>query len=344
LFINFGEELGAGSYDSLDADPVDVFTDENPLLAAYEAFADTRLESNHRCPEPVIRASNEVIENNEVRTEKHPAGVPGGDDVAVHHLGCDTFGNKLNESMTRTIEALVDSSPFPEPEIQVLLRQKDGDPAFYYPLKRALPDGVDIRTAHDAKGSEAEHVIITKVVKNQGFPSIQNDKWVDPVKRPPEIYEKRGVSYRLEAERRLFYVALTRAKTHLDVLTVEGAESVFIDELPDSQCEHVRPLPEEELTRIETEGTIRRSIDGTVYARPNDPFATFDWNGRGLVDLNLYDATRAQRDTIDDLAGSGQEVTLTNCEIEFRPSSSEEDQESYRLQLQLDPAVTIQQK
>lgn|GEM_PF-2507232 len=342
LFIDFGGELGAGEYDSLDADPVEVFTDDNPLLSEYSAFADTRMEDNYRCPEPVVAASNAVIGNNEVRTEKQPSGLPGGDTIQVHHLGCDTFEYKLNRSMIRKIDELVDSSEFSPEETQVLLRQKDGDPTFYYPLRSALPDGVDIRTAHDAKGSEAEHVVIPKVVTNHGYPSIRGDKWVDPVKKPPEIYEEHGVSYQLEEERRLFYVALTRAKTHLDVLTVQGAESVFVEELPDEQCEHVRPLSDDELSTVETEYELRRAVSGVVDAKPNDRYATFDWEGRGFVDLNLYDATPAQIEAVDDLAGSGQRVTLDNCGVQYRESADGGEEPSERLQLQLDDSVTIE--
>jgi len=342
LFINFGDELDAGECDSIDVDPVEVFTDDNPLLSEFDAFADTRLEDNYRCPETVVRASNEVIRNNEVRTEKQPTGLPGGDEISIHHLGCDTYEYKLNKSMKRKINSLIKESPYKPSETQVLLRQKDGDPTFYYPLKRALPNGVDIRTAHDAKGSEAEHVIIPKVVKNHGYPSIRGDKWVDPVKRPPEIYEDKGVSYQLEEERRLFYVALTRARTQLDVLTVQGAESVFIDELPDEECEHVRPLSEDELNTVETERELRRTVTGSVHSKVRGNYATFDWEDRGLVDLNLYDATPDQKQEIARLAGSSQQVTMENCGIEYRESAGGGEEVSHRLQLQLDDDVSIQ--
>lgn len=341
LFIDFGDKLGAGECDSFELDPVEVFTDDNPLLSDFDAFADTRLEDNHRCPETVVEASNEVIRNNEVRTEKQPTGLSGGDRVTIYHLGCDTYAYKLNRSMTRKIESLIEASPYKPSETQVLLRQKDGDPTFYYPLTRALPEGVNIRTAHDAKGSEAEHVIIPKVVKNHGYPSIQGDIWVDPVKRPPEVYEATGVSYQLEEERRLFYVALTRTKTQLDVLTVQGAESVFIDELPDESCEHVRPLADDELTTIETERELRRPVTGVVDGKPNDFYATFDWDDRGFVDLNLYDATPEQKQEVARLAGTRQRVTLENCGIQYRKSADGGEAESHRLQLQLDSEVSI---
>ena len=349
LFINFGAELGAGTYPEVDADPWEVFTDENRHLAGYgdddegfRVFTDTRLEDNYRCPEPVVDASNRVIRNNEVRTEKDPTGSPGGQPIRIQHLGCDTFGNKLDESMMRTVQELVEASPYEPEETQVLLRQKEGDPTFYYPLKQALPDGVDIRTAHDSKGSEAEHVIIPKVIETGGYPSIQSDKWVEPVDHPPGVYADRDVSYQLEEERRLFYVALTRSKARLDVMTVQGAESVFIEELPDDRCEHRRPLPTDRLQELDESREIREDARGVVADRTSAGYASFDWADRGYVDLNLYDATDEQTAVIDDLVDSGEPVTLRNCGIQYRRANGDDSGDSQRPQLQLDDAVEIE--
>lgn len=341
LFINFGNELGAGEFDSVETDPVEVFTDDNPLLSEYNAFVDTRLEDNYRCPDTVVNASNAVIKNNKVRTEKDPSGLPGGELITIHHLSCDTFPNKLNQSMIRKVRALIKQSPHEPSETQVLLRQKDGDPAFFFPLKSALPDTVDIRTAHNAKGSEAEHVIIPKVVQNQGYPSIQGDKWVEPVERPPEIYEKHDTSYQLEEERRLFYVALTRAESELDVLTVQGAESVFIDELPDDECEHVRSLTDSELKEIETNNEICRSVTGTVDGMPNEYFATFDWDEGDLISVNLYDASDEQKQRLQQFSESGQTITLDKCKIRAPNQNNENGDDTSPLQMKIDKEVSI---
>lgn len=339
LFINYGEVLGADEYDGLP-DPVEVFADDNPILSEYDAFADTRLEDNFRCPDTVVAASNAVIRNNEVRTEKNPTGLPGGDQIHVHHLGCDTYEYKRNVSIQRKVEQLIHDSAHPPEDVQILLRQQDGDPKFYYGLKNAVPDAVDIRTAHDAKGSEAEHVIVPKVSEVGGYPSMKPDPWLAPIKQPPAIYEAEDATYQLEEERRLFYVALTRAETRLDVLTVQGAESVFVEELPDQLCEHHRPLSEEKLAEIDTEYETRTTVTGTVDAKFTENYATFDWDGRGLIDLNLYDATGDQRRRIDALADRNAEVVLENCGVQYR-DPPDDDADHERLQLQLDEDATV---
>lgn len=338
LFINFGDELGAGEFDSIEAKPTEVFTDDNPLLSSYEAFADTRLEDNYRCPETVVTASNALIKNNEVRTEKNPSGLPGGNEIAIHHIGCDIFENRLNQSMIRRVKSLINTSPHDSSETQVLLRQKEGDAPFYYRLKDELPSAVDIRTAHDAKGSEAEHVIIPKVIQTGGYPSIKGDKWVDPVDQPPKIYEKHDTSYQLEEERRLFYVALTRAKSQLDLLTVQGAESVFIEELPDNKCKHIHPLSDNDLQKIETDGEIRQQVTGTVNGA-NGNYATLVWNDDEYISVNLYNATDEQKQLFKRFAESSQEVTIENCRIR---SPKKKGTDYCRLQLKVDEDVKVQ--
>jgi len=116
---------------------------------------------------------------------------------------------------------------------------------------------------------------------------------------------------------------------------------VFIDELPDSHCEHLRPLPQAELNEIETNREIRKSLSERVIAKNSENFATFDWDGRGLVDLNLYDATATQKRMIEKFEQNGETLMLKNCGIQYRDSYDEETNGSQLLQLQLDDEVEI---
>jgi DNA helicase-4 len=86
---------------------------------------------------------------------------------------------------------------------------------------------VTARTIHAAKGLEAKVVFIIGLKAGSGgFPDV----WLDDV-----IYRiVKEVKYDMlmEEERRLFYVALTRAKDELHLITELGNESQFIDEIP----------------------------------------------------------------------------------------------------------------
>lgn len=81
-------------------------------------------------------------------------------------------------------------------------------------------------TVHQAKGSEADFVVVVDVVGGRhGFPTeIVDDTLLDLV------LAGRG-SFPNAEERRLFYVALTRAKHKTYLITSDTRRSVFIDEL-----------------------------------------------------------------------------------------------------------------
>lgn len=81
-------------------------------------------------------------------------------------------------------------------------------------------------TAHRSKGLQADYIFIINNKQNGlGFPSrIQDDPIVDILLEAQETYP-------FAEERRLFYVALTRAKKKSFIVTVDGNESLFVKEL-----------------------------------------------------------------------------------------------------------------
>ena len=108
--------------------------------------------------------------------------------------------------------------------------------ARYRNLKpRCLPqwqeqfDGVlDIKfsTVHSAKGQEADYVFVLGMNAGQyGFPSEMED---DPVL---QLVMPRKEEYEHAEERRLFYVALTRARRKVFLLANKRSRSCFVDEI-----------------------------------------------------------------------------------------------------------------
>ena len=85
-------------------------------------------------------------------------------------------------------------------------------------------------TAHRSKGLQADYVfIINNTNGTLGFPSKVEDNVLTGM-----LLEHKD-DYPFAEERRLFYVALTRAKKHVYLLTVKDRESVFESEIED-QC------------------------------------------------------------------------------------------------------------
>jgi DNA helicase-4 len=83
---------------------------------------------------------------------------------------------------------------------------------------------VEFLTAHRSKGREADYVILPGMI-NRSFPSLRSDDPVLSLAMPD------GDTYPLSEERRLFYVALTRARRSVAMFTLQGKHSPFLDEL-----------------------------------------------------------------------------------------------------------------
>lgn len=86
---------------------------------------------------------------------------------------------------------------------------------------------IRVLTVHKSKGLEAKVVFVLNVVKDTyGFPCEMDDSLIyAPAK---ENYPKQEST---EEERRLFYVAMTRAKEDLIIYTWETSKSEFLHEI-----------------------------------------------------------------------------------------------------------------
>lgn len=93
-----------------------------------------------------------------------------------------------------------------------------------YPKRRDLT--MRFMSAHKSKGLQADYVfIINNKDKGMGFPSkIQDDPIVDILLQGKE-------SFPYAEERRLFYVAMTRAKVKTFLMVIDGNESSFASEM-----------------------------------------------------------------------------------------------------------------
>ncbi|MCB0699845.1 MAG: ATP-dependent helicase [Chitinophagaceae bacterium] len=114
--------------------------------------------------------------------------------------------------------------------------------------------GVQLYTAHGAKGNEFEHVFLIGATKNfwENKRGAGNEyKLPDTITNTESDKDK---TYKTEVARRLFYVALTRAKKHLHVSYAAQdnngkplEHSLFVDEISNEEERLQAYVPEEQL-------------------------------------------------------------------------------------------------
>jgi DNA helicase II / ATP-dependent DNA helicase PcrA len=120
-------------------------------------------------------------------------------------------------------------------------------------LEQESGDAVQLMTVHAAKGLEFDHVYVLRVV-HRGFPIGEKPRVLEfPVELMKE--EQPQGNFHIQEERRLFYVAVTRAKNRLTLNTVvnkRSKPSPFLDDiLMDAQIkrrdvEQLTPTPAKE--------------------------------------------------------------------------------------------------
>ena len=114
--------------------------------------------------------------------------------------------------------------------------------------------GEEFSTVHSAKGREADYVVVLDLKDGRwGFPSYIQDYSLFDLVLPPVS----AGAYPFAEERRLFYVAMTRARIGAYLITDSDWPSMFVDELLD-QSDNLRQMgaPARKCPRCDT-GRLR---------------------------------------------------------------------------------------
>ncbi|MFS4416016.1 UvrD-helicase domain-containing protein [Maribacter sp. 2307ULW6-5] len=191
-----------------------------------EHFADSELLTlnlNYRSTDPIVSASTEAIKKNKFQIPKEIKAVKrGGQKIKIFYEEQDGHSHAF---IRETIEKHIGEGINPE-DILVLYRRS----AMASNLRQALKYSghkIQFKTIHGAKGLEAKVVFILGLHSNKGgFP----DPWLQD--KIYQVIKPTDYDYLLEEERRLFYVALTRAEEYLYLISQKGAISDFIRDIP----------------------------------------------------------------------------------------------------------------
>ena len=201
-------------------------------------FERTDLSITFRSEEKITKQATNFILQNKDQISKEVSSFRRHDDPSVHVCFQNADGEKYLSDILQQIADEKDSDDTAEVLIlgRYNLKTYSKDYAqVLSDLRGQFPNlKINFKTAHRSKGLEADYVIILEVIEDfLGFPNERADDHV------LEMVLAQAENFPNSEERRLFYVALTRAKKKVFVCTESGKMSPFVNELIQSpyQCE-----------------------------------------------------------------------------------------------------------
>lgn len=184
-----------------------------------------KLNQNYRSTEHIVGASNEVIKHNKFKVDKEIFANKKS-DTKVNIFA----GNDQQENIDFVVEEVkrLFQKGYQKEDILFLYRRSKMYNDYY---NRFMKERIYVqyRTIHAAKGLEAKAVFIIGLTQGYGgFPDVWLEDRIFQVVKPTQH------DLLMEEERRLFYVAITRAKDLLYLITEKGNESSFLSEIPEN--------------------------------------------------------------------------------------------------------------
>ena len=187
-------------------------------------YESVTLDYTFRFNDKISQVSQQFIEQNPNQIKKNISTIKQAKDEKVHVWIGDNKSLLQIESLLKSFAQDNVGESF---SVYILGRTRFAFPQGISTVKSKFPMAkITTSTAHSSKGLEADYVIITGIESGPfGFPStIADDPLLDIVLAEQEAFE-------FAEERRLFYVALTRAKKEVHILSSDQSISPFIKEL-----------------------------------------------------------------------------------------------------------------
>ncbi len=191
----------------------------------FENTKTIKLNLNYRSTQNIVGASNEVIKHNKFKVDKDVQASKKSEHKIVVYSG-NTEEENLQFCFDKVKELLEDG--ISNDEILFLYRKNKMFTPYLFRFKNENIR-VQGKTIHSSKGLEAKVVFVIGMTEgNGGFPDI----WLGD--RIFQVIKEANHDLLMEEERRLFYVAITRAKDKLFLITQKGNESSFLKEIPEA--------------------------------------------------------------------------------------------------------------
>ncbi|MFM0120281.1 UvrD-helicase domain-containing protein [Paraburkholderia sp. RL18-101-BIB-B] len=209
-------------------------------ISVMTAFADwfghsevLKLEQTFRCPQGLCDVSSEFISKNPNQLKKKVRSATPALGPVLRALQVDSKGElqgAIDAYLAQLNRDLMEGNlpPGKDGKVSVFILGRYNADISYIPRNWQARYGrlisLSFLSMHRSKGAEADYVILPAML-SRTFPSTRADDPVLAMAMPA------GDTYALGEERRLFYVALTRARRSVALFTVKGETSSFLNEL-----------------------------------------------------------------------------------------------------------------
>ncbi|WP_170756510.1 UvrD-helicase domain-containing protein [Ruegeria lacuscaerulensis] len=208
LMRHFGEEFG-GAFDG-----------ETGVHRTVD------LGRTFRSVDQIANAAKRFVLKNPAQLSKTviPAGIAEAPALRV----VSTFRNDANLKLNQVLSTIKQNlNEKKKASVLLLGRYRHLAPTGLSELQREFPRlDIKFKTIHSSKGLEADHVIVLSLFRGRtGFPSeIVDDPLLNLVSPDAEPFEN-------AEERRVMYVALTRARRTVTLMSSSSKQSAFVTEL-----------------------------------------------------------------------------------------------------------------
>lgn len=237
----------------------------------FENATRLTLNTTFRCPSHLCEVSSEFIQANPAQIRKTVRTTNPLTKTPLLAYGFQRLeqipgyiGKQLADMHRYAVEGKLRPSKGAHVTIMLLGRYRRDKPAELGQWQKQFGDRLRISfwTAHGSKGLEAEYVFVLNVLQGpRGFPSqIQDDPALQLAMPKPDPFP-------FAEERRLFYVAMTRASKQVRFYTTLTQPSQFLVELVKNERLRVEPVDGEVI-----EPCSRPDCGGVMVARNGGAF------------------------------------------------------------------------
>ena len=200
----------------------------NQFPEYFGATEINKIETTYRFGEPLVSLSSNFIQRNRAQIQKNIHSFSSEMKTELEFYSydrrdyCNTIGQLVASIPSDKSIFLLGRYSFDDYYLSFMYQSIKEGSRFYYVIGGRK---IEFLTVHKSKGLEADYVILLQCNKDTyGFPSLVSD---DPVLN---YVLTKSDQFPYGEERRLFYVAITRAKIKTLVLYDKRFPSVFVDE------------------------------------------------------------------------------------------------------------------